>query len=164
MTITILYSGPLLAFFLTFMMGNMLRSKVIMLGGLAIALAGVVLLSLSHVYWLGVLGMFLLSTGISISYNLTYIFITELVEERKRQKYKIVIASIFSIGGLCDVLWFFLIPNFEVVMLVFYGLPMLVIAVVFIVFFKDTPISLITKHSAEAAFERFIYIARFNGN
>ena len=93
--------------------------------------------------------MFLLSTGISISYNLTYIFITELVEESKRQKYKIVIASIFSIGALCDVLWFFIIPNFEAVMLVFFGIPILAIALAFFFYFEDTPISLITKHSAQ---------------
>ena len=98
--ITILYSGPLLAFLLTFLLGNVIRSKIIMLGGLTIALIGALLLALSPVFWLGVLGMFLLGTGISISYNLTYIFITELVEERKRQKYKIVVASIFSIGAL----------------------------------------------------------------
>ena len=86
------------------------------------------------------------------------------MEERKRQKYKIVIASIFSIGALCDVLWFFLIPNYSIVMLIFFGIPILTIAVLFVVFFKDTPISIITKHSAEEAYEQLLYIAKFNGN
>ena len=125
----------------------MVRSKILLLSGLFTAIGGTVLLALSRIYWLSVLGMLGLSTGITVAYNLTYIFITELVEERKRQKYKIVVASIFSIGALFDVLWFFILPNFTIVLLVFFGIPILVIAILFIVFFRDTPLHLITKHS-----------------
>lgn len=86
-----------------------------------------------------------------------------MVVEHKRQTYKIIVASIFSVGALTNVLWFLLIPNYEIVMLVFFGLPMLIIMVVFIVFFKDTPISMITKNSAEKAYKSLMHIAKING-
>jgi hypothetical protein len=57
------------------------------------------------------------------------------------------LATSFSLGALVDVLWFYLIPNFEVVMLAFFALPVLILIVVFVLVFKDTPISLITKNS-----------------
>ena len=69
----------------------------------------------------------------------------------------------FSIGALVDVLFFFLLPNYVLVMLIFFALPVLVLIIVFMLFFKDTPISLITKNSEEKAFNNFVFIAKANG-
>ena len=56
--------------------------------------------------------MVLFTLGINQSFNLSYIYLTEYVDETRRQYYKVVLASMFSIGALVDVLWFYLIPNF----------------------------------------------------
>ena len=72
----------------------------------------------------------------------------ELVEEKKRQTHKVIISAIFSVGALLNVLWFYVLPSFEIVLLAFYGLPLLIVGVLFLLFFKDTPASLITKYSA----------------
>jgi len=117
------------------------------IGGMMVSLVGIIILSFSDVFWFSIVGLFIIPVGIITSYNLTYIFITEMVVEHKRQTYKIIVASIFSVGALTNVLWFLMIPNYEIVMLVFFGLPMLIIMIIFIVFFKDTPISLITKNT-----------------
>ena len=134
-----------------------------MVGGMAVGLLGIFILVFTSSLGLGVLGLVLLTFGLIIPYNLTYIFITEMVEESRRQNYKIVVAAIFSAGGLANVLFFYLVPNFQKVMLFFYGIPILAIIVVFIVFFKDTPISLITKNTPEDAFKHLRDIARMNG-
>ena len=86
-----------------------------------------------------------------------------MVEEKKRQVYKVVVASIFSVGALTNVLWFYLVPNYKTVLLVFFGIPVIALAIIFIVYFKDTPISLITKNSPEKVYEDLRYIANFNG-
>ena len=44
-----------------------------------------------------------------------------------------------------------------------FGIPLLVVIVLFIVFFKDTPISLITKNTPEKAYKHLKDIARMNG-
>jgi ABC-type sugar transport system permease subunit len=61
------------------------------------------------------------------------------------------------------VLWFYLFPNYRTVLLIFFAIPVAVLAVVFSLYFKDTPISLITKNSPEKAYEDLLYIAQFNG-
>ena len=107
--------------------------------------------------------MILFTLGINQSFNLSYVYLTEYVDESRRQYYKVVLASMFSIGALVNVLWFYLIPNFEVVMLALFALPVLILIVIFIIFFKDTPISLITKNSSEKAYKNLLFIAKING-
>jgi len=160
---TIFYSGQLFGFFFSSIVGDYIRAKYLLLLGLAIGVVGVILVSVSPWVWLCVTGMFLSLGGCIISYNLTFIFITELVEERKRQTHKVVLSAIFSVGALFNVLWFFVLPNFEIVLLAFYGLPIVVTGVLFLLFFKDTPISLITKYKAEKAYNDLLYIAKING-
>lgn len=70
----------------------------------------------------------------------------------------------FNIGALFNVLLYFLVPNFKIVLLFFFAIPLVAIGVIFLIFFKDTPISMITKNSAEKAYENLLYIAKFNGN
>jgi len=69
----------------------------------------------------------------------------------------------FSVGALYDVLWFYAIPNFRTVSLIFFGIPVIILTALFIIFFKDTPISLITKNPPEKAHKNLLYIANFNG-
>ena len=61
------------------------------------------------------------------------------------------------------VFWFFIVPDFKWVVLYFYAIPLLIIAVVFIVFFQDTPISMITKNTPEKACKELLKIAKING-
>jgi len=77
-----------------------MRAKSLVLLGLVIGIIGMIFLTLSPIVWLCVIGMFMAMGGCIISYNLTYIFITELVEEKKRQTHKVVISAIFSVGAL----------------------------------------------------------------
>ena len=50
-----------------------------MVTGLSIAVCGIVVLAFSEVMWMGVVGMLMLTTGVILSFNLTYIFVTEMV-------------------------------------------------------------------------------------
>ena len=160
---SLFFSGQLIGFFLCSIIGGVFRSKVLMLMGLLTAFVGTLLLALSHVMWVGVVGMMMLTTGIILSFNLTYIFVTEMSEEKKRQKFKILIASMFNIGALYNVGLYFLVPNFKLVMLYFFSLPIVVIALTFMILFKDTPFSMITKNTPEKAYENLMYIAKYNG-
>ena len=100
-----------------------------------ISLVGIIIVSFVDVFWLSIIGLFIIPVGIITSYNLSYIFITEIVVEHKRQTYKIIVASVFSVGALTNVLWFLMIPDYEIVLPVFFGVPILIIMVIFIVFF-----------------------------
>ena len=75
-----------------------------------------------------------------------------MIEESKRQKFKILIAAMFNIGALFNVLLYYLVPNFKMVLIFFFAIPLLLIAVIFLILFKDTPISMITKNTPEKAY------------
>ena len=76
---SLFFSGQLIGFFLCSIIGDVFRSKVLMLMGLLTAFAGTLVLGLSHVMWVGVAGMMMLTTGLILSFNLTYIFVTEMI-------------------------------------------------------------------------------------
>jgi hypothetical protein len=116
------------------------------LSGLFTTLLGIAVLAFSDNFWVAVVGMLLFATGPTIAFNMTYIFVTEMVIESRRQKYKVILASMFSVGALYDVLWFYVLPDFKLVILIFFAIPVALLAGTFIMFFKDTPISLITKN------------------
>ena len=145
MIITIFYSGQLIGFFFCSLIGDLIRPKIQMVGGLVVGMAGSLILAFSDIQWLSITGMWILAFGLTIPFNLTFVFATELVEEQKSQKYKIVICFIFSIGALAVVLWFYIIPKFKDVLLYFYAIPLLALTLIFAFFFKDTPISMVTK-------------------
>jgi hypothetical protein len=77
---TFFYGGELFGFFFSSVVGDLIRIKILMLVGLVITLVGILLLTLSPVLWLGVVGSFLSLAGMIIALNLTYVFVTELVE------------------------------------------------------------------------------------
>ena len=58
------------------MIGDLFRSKVLVVGGLIISLAGAILLVATKIFWLSIIGAFLVPCGVTMSYNLTYIFLT----------------------------------------------------------------------------------------
>ena len=59
------------------------------------------------------------------------------------------LAGIYSLGGLLNVVWFYFVPNFEKILIVFYLFPTIVCILALIFIFKDTPLTLITKRSPE---------------
>lgn len=75
-----------------------------------------------------------------------------MIEESKRQKFKILIAAMFNIGALFNVFLYYLVPNFKMVLIFFFAIPLLIIAIIFLILFKDTPISMITKNTPEKAY------------
>lgn len=54
----------------------------------------------------------------------------------------------FNIGALFNVMLYYLMPDFKIVLIFFFSIPLVLIGIIFIIFFKDTPISMITKNTA----------------
>ena len=57
--------GALIGCFISALVGDILRSKVIMVGGMAVSLIGSVMIALSDILWLCVVGMVLFTIGIN---------------------------------------------------------------------------------------------------
>ena len=133
-----------------------------MLSGLVMNLVGLLKVIMSQSLIKSGFGLFFCLFGLTIANGISFVFITETVGEEKRQSYKIVLASFYSLGGLLNVLWFYIAPNFETVLIIFYLLPTILCIICFIFLFKDTPVTLISKRSPEEALKDLKMIAKIN--
>ena len=68
----------------------------------------------------------------------------------------------FAISGLSNVLWYYLLSNFEHVLFFFYSIPCFILLITAGFFLKDTPVSLVTKYSAKNAQKSLEYMAKMN--
>jgi hypothetical protein len=74
-----------------------------------------------------------------------------------------LIMATFSVGGLANVLWFYLLRDFQLVLLYCYLVPAVLATAALIFFVKDTPICMVTKGSPEKALKGLRFIAEVNG-
>jgi MFS family permease len=151
-----------LGFVCCFLIGDLIGAKTLMLMGLIVNLIGVFKVVMSGSLMGAGYGMFFCLFGLTITYGVSFTFVTETVGEEKRQSYKVILSSIYSLGGVLNVLWFYLLPNFEMIMILCYQLPTILCILCFLFFFKDTPITLLTRKSAEEAQRDLRIIARLN--
>ena len=107
-----MYLGALVAFFVSSLIGDLLCSRTIVIMGLVINILSLGVVVFVNNFWIATVGLFFQGFGMFISYNLTYVFVTEMVGEKWRQKNKITIAGIFSIGALTNVGEYYVVPNF----------------------------------------------------
>ena len=159
---SIMYLGPLLSFFFCSIVGDLISGRKLLIGGIVVGILGFFLLIFSWSFWVGVIALFLMMFGVMLSYGLSYIFITELVAENRRQTFKIIISATFSVGALTNVLEFYILPNYKSVVIFFFLIPMIILGLAFALFFKDTPISLLTKSTPEKTYKSLEYMAKVN--
>ena len=74
----------------------------------------------------------------------------------------IYLCASVTIGSMSNVLWYYIVPYFRLVLILFYGIPSIVILVWMVLFLKDTPISLLTKYTAREAHTALSFIAKIN--
>ena len=74
-----------------------------------------------------------------------------------------MIIQIFNGGSLLlNVLYYYLLRNWKVIMWVFYALPALLTLISTVLFMVDTPICLVLRNSAERSLKGFLFIAKLN--
>ena len=143
----IYYSGNLISFFTLALIGDFFRNKTLLIGGLLMTIFGTLILAFSDILELAVVGMWFMTFGTTFPLNLSYIFMTEMVDEDKRQKYKIIMVTTFNLSALFVVGLFYVLPDFKLVLIYFIAIPYAVITAIFFFFIEDTPMSLVTKGS-----------------
>lgn len=130
------------------MVDNMGRWKALLISYGVATLGMVVAVAAPNLYVVGI-GLFLMGYGSDSAINICFYFITETMESKNRQKYSILIQVFFSLGGLVNVGYFYLLKNWRVIMLIFLIAPSIVCLVLVIKVIKDTPYFLVKLCSRE---------------
>ena len=160
--ITLAYSGVVACVFFMAVTGDLLGRKTLIVINLVVVIAGLMLIIFCQNIWMAGAGLFLCVFGGKNNINLVMMFMAETIAEKQRQFYMMTSQTMYAVGGLANVLWFYMLEDFELVLIFFYVIPSLVVLVGLVFFVKDTPISLLTKYSAKDAFDALSMIARVN--
>ena len=68
----------------------------------------------------------------------------------------------FGVGVVANVFWFFITRDWQLVLVLFYLIPLIVTFRIFAVFMADTPICLVMRNDASYALREFRFIAEIN--
>ena len=79
MVITIFYAGYLAGNLFSALVGDLIRAKTLIVGGMVVCIGSILITTLSPYFWLTVVGLAFMTGSIILPYNMTYIFITEMV-------------------------------------------------------------------------------------
>ena len=144
-----MYAGSLLGVLFMSLSGDLLGRKTLILLNLIMMMIGMCLTIWCANLWMAGIGIGLCVFGGKNNFNLTVIYMTETTSKKYRQILSVLIHTCYCAGGLFNVLWYYVIADFQNVLIYCYGLPSIFVAIILIFFVKDTPICLISKHSPQ---------------
>ena len=84
------------------------------------------------------------------------------MEAKHRQRYSILIQVFFSLGGVVNIAFYYLLKNWRLVTWIFYIAPMLISLVVILAIVKDTPYFLIKLKKPDVILNQLSYIYKLN--
>lgn len=128
----------------------------------SLTVLGLLLIICSVHMVMAAVGLFLSLMGGMLGFNYALSYITETVDEDKRERYSIVAQLFYGVGALGNVGTFYAIGNWLYILIFFYLVPVLIVILGIIFLAVDTPICLITKNTPEVAHRAFMHIARIN--
>ena len=74
-----------------------------------------------------------------------------------------IIQLFYGLGVLINVLWFYVIGDWQIIYGACYFIPLVVVICCFMVFVRDTPMCLVMRNHSAKALKSFKYIGRMNG-
>lgn len=148
---------------LSILVDNMGRWRSLLLT-LVLSTGGLIMAALANnLYVLGI-GLFITGFGTDSGVNICFYFIAETMEAKNRQKYSIIIQIFFSLGGVFNIGYYYVLRNWRIVAWVFLIAPSLVCIVVIYKMVKDTPYFLIKLYESEEIIKQLSYIYKLNHN
>ncbi len=112
---------------------NLGRRKSLLLAQIVTAL-GTVTLSLSSNLIMASIGLILSGGGANSSIGMTFYFLCETVEDKKRQKYSVLIQISFTVGAILVTGLNYIIPNWHINTIMVVTIPSL-ISLAFVYFY-----------------------------
>jgi MFS family permease len=157
-----MYVGSVVGFLLMTLVGDLIGRKLLMTICMLMTVAGLTITIFCVNLQMAGAGLFLATVGIQDAYNVCFFFIAETISEEYREKASVAIQLFYGLGVLLNVLWYYLVGDWQLIFAIFYFIPAVIttLGVVFIV--KDTPICLVMRNTPLQALQDFRYIAKMN--
>ena len=110
---------------------------------LGVAALGSILMSVGFNLWLIGLGVILSGAGINVCSAICFVYLGEIVESVKRQKYSILVQISYTVGTMLLTGCYYLIGNWRVNTIILQTVPITVTFFLFTFYAEDTPLYLL---------------------
>lgn len=91
------------------------------------------------------IGLFLSGCGSDAAINICFFFFGEVVGDKKRQKYSVIVQIFFTVGALIVTLFFYLIDNWRIVWCFLVAAPAIIELILLYSYIEETPQFLLRK-------------------
>lgn len=110
-----------------------------------IGCVGVVILMAAQGIYMAGFGLFLCAMGCDSAINITIFIFGEVLENKKRQSYSVVIMAFFPMGAVIVTGLFYIFEDWWVVLAIGLAAPMLLVEIWMIFYLEETPAFLVKK-------------------
>ena len=73
------------------------------------------------------------------------------MSEERREKIEVIVQLFFGLGVVANVLWYFMLEDWQLAYVLFYFIPLVATIMSFVFFISDTPICLVMRNDARYA-------------
>ncbi len=158
-----MYIGTVVGFLALTFVGDLLGRKLLFIICTSLTVLGmIIVISCVNLQMAGV-GLFIATVGAQNAFNICFYFIAETVSEEYREKASVAIQLFYGLGVLMNVPWYYAVGNWQLIFIIFYLIPSILVVASAVFFLRDTPICLVMRNSPLKALKDFRYIAKMNG-
>lgn len=140
-----MYSGYALGFLGLTLVGDLMGRKMLLIVNLFLVILGLLMVIFCWSLMMAGVGLLIITSGIQNSFNDCFYFISETMLEEDREKVSVLIQMVYGFGVLLNVIWYWWFADWQVVLILFYLIPLLVVTGGSIFYLRDTPICLVTR-------------------
>ena len=149
--ITLTYIGTVVGFLLLSFVGDLVGRKRLMTICMTGVVVGLVIAIFCQSLLMAGIGLFIASVGVQNAFNICFYFISETVSEEFREKASVAIQLFYGLGVLLNVLWYFMVKDWQMIFVLFYFLPAVASVIGIVIIVRDTPICLVMRNSPSKA-------------
>lgn len=160
--ITMMYVGNVVGYLGLSLIGDLVGRKLLMVTNLFVVLLGMGVTLFCVSLTMAAAGLFLMTLGVQNAFNICFFFISETMSEETREKLEVIIQLFYGLGVLINVLWFYIIGDWQWIYIICYLLPLIGVIISFMLLVKDTPMCLVMRNHSSRALKKFKYIAKLN--
>lgn len=141
-----MFFGAAMGFVCLTLFGEMFGRKLLMQINIISFITGITITIFCVNVYMAAVGLFLSVLGISNAYSICFYFIVETISDDYREKMSVLCQSFYGVGVMMDILWYWGIGNWQIILSCGFLIPAIIILTVLTFVIKDTPKCLVLNN------------------
>lgn len=143
---TSVYVGALIGYIVFSFYSDNHGRRVTLILAWSFATAGNLLILFSQNLVMVAIGLFMLGSGGGSAVNMCFNFLGEVVEDKTRQRYSVILQPWFALGACLVTTFFIFINSWKFVVLILLVIPSIILLIAIFIYVEETPQFLLRKN------------------